>query len=206
MKNHSLPEAVRSPAGIGMEFLAFAVTLGVAVALTQDDRSTGLHVTSVWIAVAAASLPLVFGVTKGRRPILNDGAAAVVVLSAIAGSYAVGGVALMIGGFSFLIAGILHHLATAKGRRRWRVDTRRPHLVGGWLFAALGAFLGLSMSLLAPVGWLLSYVAMGLIGSALSERRRKRGRHPWLGWLYGIGGVLAMNALAWTLVIAGTSD
>lgn len=195
----------RSPTGVGLEAIAFAVTLGIAVALTQDARATGLHVASVWVATASAIVPLALAANHHRRPILIDEAVAVVLVLTIAGSYTIGGLALLIAAFLLLIAGILHHLATVEGLQAWHADAHRPHLLGGWIFAALGACFGLSMSLLVVLGWILSLVALGLLGTALSERRRAQGQRPWLGGACAVGIVLSMNAMAWGVVIAGTA-
>jgi hypothetical protein len=202
MLDAEAPETARSLASVAVEFAALAVGVVIAIALSGDDRATALHKASVWMAAAAGVGPIIASVAGMRAIAALDSIIAFVMLLAIGGSYTIGGLALLGPAALFLIAGFLRFVATPKGYRTARAETGLPSLVGGLVAAGLGAFLGLSLSPLASIGWALSAFAIILLGGNFSVRRRSRRGGAILGWGQAVGIVLGLNALAWMIALS----
>jgi hypothetical protein len=181
---------------------AFAFAVIIAIALSRDPRVTIVHGVSAWLAAGVATMPVLGFVSRTRRSVVLDLAAAFGMVCGIGGSYTIGGLALLLPAGLVLVAGFLHFIATPEGQRVTRAETGRPKLIGGLLAALLGAFLGLSLSLLVLIGWALLVSAVYLLGSVLSARRRARGGGPSLGWVQAVGFVLGVYLLAWTIALS----
>jgi hypothetical protein len=187
----------RARGGVLLEALALCLAVAVAVALTRDPRAARLHMASVWAAAGLATIPLILSLVGAHRAVLADAIASMTTLGAIIGSYTIGGLALLMPAFLLLAAGVLHYLAIPERGAALGLADGRPQLIGAAILGPLGAFLGLSLSPVAFVGWALSVAALALIGTGLSRRRLRRGKTSFVAWLCAGVMVLGLNVLPW---------
>lgn len=188
--------------GLTFDALSLAVTVGIAFALSGDAEATSTHRVASWSAVGVAALPLFAGALRGHGSVMLDVVAGLGLGAAAAGSYAIGGLALLMPIFLLCVAGVLNYLATPRGARALGLERGKPGFNSGIVLTALGAFLGLSLSPLAFLGWVLSFTAIWLLARYLAEGRRRRGASPGLAWVQATVFVIGSNVLAWTLALA----
>jgi len=174
--------------------------IGIAFALTQDQRATTLHIASAWTVVGFSIWPLARMLAGTGRAAVADAVAAGGVLVATVGCYTIGGLAFGVPALLLIAAASVRHESADK--IAGPSEAGRPQLIVATGIACIGAFLGLSMTAVAFAGYGLSLVAISLFGRMLSARRRRAARRSGVGWLQAAGIVLGLNALAWSITIA----
>lgn len=143
---------------VGLELLAAASAIGIAVVLTVNSRATALHISTVWLGAAASIVPLLLPVAHVRRSLAMHVLIAALVLATIGGCYTIGGVALIIPAFFVLLSGAVRYSSgpSHKGLRRL---VRRTMFALGVLLSIGGAISAGAGVYAVPIGIVLIVAA-----------------------------------------------